>query len=312
MFNKLTAKFLKQPTVESYVRPSLQIVRTDSIDSNATAPNNPGPGRNVGRLYDFLGSGFEKLVNRMAEPSRNEHRDVISEPCTSPRLVAPLLISSVDTCFLESEPNADFSWRGPPLIRANSTESIESNATAANLPGPGRNVGRLFDMIGARIEHFLSRKAKGIGLGCGPDAVAQYIRNFRVSEDMTRPLTKKETLPLREACRKLLGYCRSQELATQLAALDQIIELVIEDPHFHLLFLKYCTSRDLEPAYKEPELHLSCAKAFISIHDMEVHEAWFKYECSVEANITGKAGTSHPTYYAKLDHFESQIIAYLK
>lgn len=51
---------------EPYVRPSLQLIRAESIDSNATASNNPGPGRNLGRLYDAVGGQIEHLLNKTA------------------------------------------------------------------------------------------------------------------------------------------------------------------------------------------------------------------------------------------------------
>ncbi len=64
MPHKLFSKILNRPE-EPYVRPSLeQTESTDSIASDATAPNNPGPGRNVGRLYDTLGSRLEYFLKR--------------------------------------------------------------------------------------------------------------------------------------------------------------------------------------------------------------------------------------------------------
>ncbi len=95
------------------------------------------------------------------------------------------------------------------------TDSIDSNATAPNLPGPGRNVGRLFDWLGARLERILSnRKLK---LGYDPDAVAQDIRQLcRHSE---RSLVERHKFPelgltniekkhLKKLCKKLIACAR--------------------------------------------------------------------------------------------------------
>ncbi|KLO07246.1 hypothetical protein SCHPADRAFT_656886 [Schizopora paradoxa] len=45
------------------------LIRTDtssSVSTNATAPNQPGPGRLVGRLFDRLGKRIESLLNKRA------------------------------------------------------------------------------------------------------------------------------------------------------------------------------------------------------------------------------------------------------
>ena len=57
------------------------------------------------------------------------------------------------------------------------SESIDTNATAPNNPGPGRNVGLVLDSVGKRIEHALNRTAGRLRLG--PVAVAWEIRNVR-------------------------------------------------------------------------------------------------------------------------------------
>ena len=47
----------------------LSLIRAEtksSVDTNATAPNQPGPGRTVGLMYDFLGEILEKSLNNLA------------------------------------------------------------------------------------------------------------------------------------------------------------------------------------------------------------------------------------------------------
>ncbi len=63
------------------------------------------------------------------------------------------------------------------LVQSDDTDSIASDATAPNIPGPGRNLGRLFDALGTRLEKFLNRRAGR--LNRGPVAVAEEIRNLR-------------------------------------------------------------------------------------------------------------------------------------
>ncbi len=208
MLRKFYSKFSDQ-SEEPYVRPSLQIVRTESIDSNATAPNNPGPGRNVGRLFDALGVRLEYLLNMGAE--RLGH---------GPSGVAQS-IRNHDPCDVQPD-DQDIS-ESLQLSPTKSLDSIDSNATAPNLPGPGRNVGRLFDALGMRIEYALNRRAGQ--LRYGPDAIAQDIRNLRfgvrLGADLdsvdtaylnsvvrAMPPSKDASQNLKKACRRLLKHCR--------------------------------------------------------------------------------------------------------
>ncbi len=62
------------------------------------------------------------------------------------------------------------------LVRYNTTSSIDTNATAPNLPGPGRTVGLLFDWLGAKFENAL--RIGLLKLGHDPDAVSQEIRKL--------------------------------------------------------------------------------------------------------------------------------------
>lgn len=176
---------------EPYVRPSLERIDSiDSIDSNATAPNNPGPGRNVGRLYDALGSRLEAFLKR----------------------------SGPGVGF--GQPNPQLSLQ---LFRNDSIDSIASDATAPNNPGPGRNLGRLYDALGARLEVAVYKRTGG--LNRGPEAVAQVIHDLRSyrkdhyfdknGEAFSIPVvgnpvspTEKQYRSLKKLCRKLLKYCR--------------------------------------------------------------------------------------------------------
>lgn len=180
MSRKSFFRFWERPD-EPYTRPSLQLDRTESIDTLATAPNNPGPGRNVGRLYDALGVRLERVLKKATGRGHQ-----------------------IPEAILEFDQELDMS----------DSESIDTNATAPNNPGPGRNVGLLFDAVGKKIELVLNRTAGRLNLG--PDAVAWQIRNLRhyresfiVGRDRNKgaPPTYEELRVIKRLCRRLLKYC---------------------------------------------------------------------------------------------------------
>ncbi|KLO18486.1 hypothetical protein SCHPADRAFT_936160 [Schizopora paradoxa] len=169
-------------------------------------------------------------------------------------------------------PNATFE-----LIR---TDSIDSNATAPNLPGPGRIVGLLFDWLGERLEREIRNRVRNIGYD--PFKVAQDVRrlcrhdergiierhkhsNFELSDIDRRKLVK--------SCKKLLACMRSKVSSTQLAALDEMIDLTIEDPLIRTT-LAECDLSGLLPKYKEPDLIISTIKALGSIQYARIHGIW--------------------------------------
>lgn len=56
------------------------------------------------------------------------------------------------------------------LYRVDSTSSVDTNATAANLPGPGRTVGILLDTLGAGLENVINK----IAVRHGPSFQSPY------------------------------------------------------------------------------------------------------------------------------------------
>ncbi len=104
---------------------------------------------------------------------------------------------------------------GYKLVRYDTTSSIDSNATAPNLPGPGRTVGLLFDWLGARLEKALS--IRPLKLGNDPEAVAQDIRKLcrhhkrRIDQLHKFPgqgLTRVDKKRLEKLCKKLAECAR--------------------------------------------------------------------------------------------------------
>ncbi len=62
------------------------------------------------------------------------------------------------------------------LARIDTNSSVSTNATAPNLPGPGRTVGLAIDWLGAQLEKFINISAQWRGLE--PKAIAQEIRRL--------------------------------------------------------------------------------------------------------------------------------------
>ncbi|KLO14119.1 hypothetical protein SCHPADRAFT_328591 [Schizopora paradoxa] len=177
------------------------------------------------------------------------------------------------------------SWGGLPqaelsLYLIDSTTTIDSNATAPNLPGPGRTLGLLLDCLGARLESFLNKRAAQFGLG--PESVSRDIRRMRRHQetDIFIGYASLSTLDcetnakkIRRLCRKLLNYARSHVAATQYKALAEITKLAVEDP-FVCETLSKCNLRCLVPKYKESCLFLTAFRARMSIENLNVHQLW--------------------------------------
>lgn len=95
--------------------------------------------------------------------------------------------------------------------RAYSISTISTDATAPNLPGPGRNVGCLFHWLGGRLETFMNKHASQ--LGRGPQAVADEIRRLRQHSILDGPLSsaflsEDEEKDLKRLLKRLLKYTR--------------------------------------------------------------------------------------------------------
>lgn len=187
------------------------------------------------------------------------------------------------------------------LIRTDTLSTVSTNATAPNLPGPGRNIGLLLDRVGKHVETIFNKCATRFKMG--PVATARKIRQLRRYDELTvqeryslppMQLPKSEAKKLRRYCDKLLKFIRcvptipflvrrihlianlasrSKVLSTQLDALEEVTKLAIEDSLVRAL-LAECRLDYLEPKYLEPDLLLLSAKAFASIKEAETHKLW--------------------------------------
>ncbi|KLO15350.1 hypothetical protein SCHPADRAFT_270515 [Schizopora paradoxa] len=234
---------------------SVHLARSETISTvstNATAPNLPGPGRNVGRLTAYLGTRLEQSMTL-----RFGRRSSLN----------PEVISSQDSTI--------------QLGRIESNASVSTTATAPNLPGAGRTVGLLLDNLGAHMESFVNELA--LRQGIGPQAVAREIRRllgherttiFQRHAEASLQLNEKEERALKKRCKRLLKYARNTVSTTQYEALDEIISLTIEDPHTRVLLAKQDLSHYLAHKYNEPYLKLMTSRALDSVENERVHNLW--------------------------------------
>ncbi|KLO09434.1 hypothetical protein SCHPADRAFT_943664 [Schizopora paradoxa] len=225
-----------------------------SVASDETLPNLPGPGRNLGRLYDALG---DRLVG------------VLSKAYTRGRLSSSTEASTVDH---------DRSY-ALHIYRIPTASSVETNATAPNLPGPGRNLGQLYDWLGLKFESYLTRLL--VRRGLGPEAVAAAISRLRQHErfsikdlhisDQGRVDGKSRRLA--KYCKKLFKYSKSGVLQTQLQALDRVTALAVYDPYLRRLMGECLANERLSTsAYDEDALLASSSKALISISETSLNK----------------------------------------
>lgn len=101
------------------------------------------------------------------------------------------------------------------LARIDTVSSIDSNATADNLPGAGRTVGLFFAWLGSRLEHALNKRAERFGFG--PKAIADEIRRHTGRHETTfqrriilrdRTLTESETRKVKKLCKALIRHAK--------------------------------------------------------------------------------------------------------
>jgi len=191
---------------------------------------------------------------------------------------------------MDSERTNNFNAGSFPLhelVRVPTRSSIASNATAPNLPGPGRTMGLMLDWLGGHLEDFMNRKATRRGLG--PEAVSREIRRLRHHHEttflvrLTAPAAVapgSEARSLKKLCDKLAKYTRSHVPSTQLKALEEIVDLTIEDPIIREALQQSRLSK-LTPKYEDPDILIATSKALYSVTDTETHALWRRVFCSL-------------------------------
>ncbi|KAI5117844.1 hypothetical protein M0805_008116 [Coniferiporia weirii] len=246
----------------------------DSVSTNATADNLPGPGRLLGRTYGFLGAHLERQAGRLAVKLRRPKRRADSEA----RVPLPLIRYS------ETQAEA-----GTGEADDASVLSISTNATADNLPGPGRTLGLLYGFAGAAFESRAGTVAAALGFG--PSATALRITKVVVHHakfEDTPTLDPEQRKAIEKRCRRMLGYVQSNVAMTRRQALDRIVELAVKDPYVRELLNVLGAPQAVHQVYRDVALWAdsdttlltSSRKALICLGDTEVN--------TVAKNISSK------------------------
>ncbi|KAH8115070.1 hypothetical protein DFH11DRAFT_1743234 [Phellopilus nigrolimitatus] len=178
---------------------------TTSISTNATAPGLAGPWRTLGLAYDAIGQLIEDGFNGLANSLRKS------------RLQSP-------QCDDEAEGDDDEADGDDDDI---TVSTLSTNATAPNLPGPGRILGLGYDAGGRILEKRLNRFATNLGMG---------LRSIGYSLRLRRDTAMKLRYTARE-CRYLLKHATSDNPSNQRRSLQHIATLSIENTLLRAVFV---------------------------------------------------------------------------
>lgn len=185
-----------------------------SISTNSTRSGIPGPGRNLDRLFSAVGSRLERAASKAVRGNK--------APLFSDQQTPQALVLYRPHTHAHAHKLGDAGTSGE--------SSISTNATQSNLPGPGRNLDRLYGHLGRNLVSFLSSLAHRTGWGpnaaerriiaelshrhtshiIGPyDLISLSSHVELVSEDdwpKFGRLSRKGAKKVRKACKKLLHY----------------------------------------------------------------------------------------------------------
>jgi len=179
--------------------------------------------------------------------------------------------------------------------------SIDSNATADNLPGPGRTLGLFFAYLGRNLERGMG--ALAARRGYGPDAVADAIACLRVHHQRTicdmyiaeveqsgAVFEGSRRRKLEKKCKKLVRYSlRGSSDSTVITANNRITKLSVFDPFVQKLLrgFLYSYDPDLFSQFGERNASLgssrldpllaSSRKALISVTEVEIQKMWLDF-----------------------------------
>ncbi|KLO19670.1 hypothetical protein SCHPADRAFT_53909 [Schizopora paradoxa] len=214
-----------------------------SISTNSTRSGLPGPGRNLDRFFSVVGGRLEKAANKAVGGKA--------------RLQTSQALVLSHGPFAQDADSKQFEARQAETI---GESSVSTNATQSNLPGPGRNLDRLYSHLGRNLESFLSSLAQRTGWG--PSAAERRVirafchqpckqlvgahdlitlptrDGFIAEEDWPKfeRMSWKETKKIRKACKKLLYYTHSSSENNQILALRYILDLASIWPELHAVF----------------------------------------------------------------------------
>ncbi|KAH8115055.1 hypothetical protein DFH11DRAFT_1591162 [Phellopilus nigrolimitatus] len=200
---------------------------TTSISTNATAPGLAGPGRTLGLAYDAIGQLIEDGFNGLANSLRKS------------RLQSPQCDDEADGDDDEADGGDDDVAEDVDDI---TVSTLSTNATAPNLPGPGRILGLGYDAGGRILEKHLNRFATNLGLG--PDAsfdrllVATSVRHRKETQiHRAVDMICDDKNKLVRECRYLLKHATSDNPSNQRRSLQHIATLSIENTLLRAVFV---------------------------------------------------------------------------
>ncbi|KLO11851.1 hypothetical protein SCHPADRAFT_941681 [Schizopora paradoxa] len=188
------------------------------------------------------------------------------------------------------------------LIRTETVSSIDSDATAPNLPGPGRTVGLMYDFLGRILENSLNNLVEN--RGATPDAIVLKIRSLadayyeeispkprynprydphvlsRLKEplELARAPTKEETTALMRLCERLLGLTRSCVPFNQQNALEGVTDLAMDYPFLiRPILAQRRFKRYFQLNRKERDVMLATANMHNSVKSSRIYDFWNLY-----------------------------------
>ncbi|KLO14625.1 hypothetical protein SCHPADRAFT_939422 [Schizopora paradoxa] len=238
---------------------------TSHLHRNRTAENLPGPGRTLGRFYEWAGDLFERgISSARASRSPAPPEPIQVAPTPSVGGIQSYLPNTVNPDDNDQNPSPSHSTFSFDLSGDMSAEElrtfVERNATASNLPGPGRLLGRLYEIAGRVLERRSGRAMERRGRGPraimaqimavrGPVEFGLVVRYGATSTEtpgthwlladrsnehereglMYSFPTETEQAVLRKLVKNLVDYTFSGVQATQQDALECITELTIAD-----------------------------------------------------------------------------------
>ncbi|KAI5120939.1 hypothetical protein M0805_001644 [Coniferiporia weirii] len=159
--------------------------------------------------------------------------------------------------------------------------SVSTNATADNLPGPGRIIGNIYGSLGRLLEIQAGRIAETLGRGPHVTAIRiQRRREVIASASLSKlPTIKAENERLEKDCKRMLKYATSQVPLTSRQALDHITNFAVSDQHVRGLFNSMDATRIIGRIHKHSAVWFdsdglllnSSRKALVSLADTEIH-----------------------------------------
>ncbi|KAI5120943.1 hypothetical protein M0805_001648 [Coniferiporia weirii] len=163
--------------------------------------------------------------------------------------------------------------------RVSTVESVSTNATADDLPGPGRTLGNLYGFLGNHLEKLLNQLAEDMGRG--PRVTATRIQKHRkaIAISSVQPTIRTDSKKVQKDCKRLVEYVGSGVASTRKQALDHIIDFSVSDRYVRDLLRDLGVVRTIERIQRHPTVWLDfddsllqrSRRALVALSDVEVN-----------------------------------------